>query len=535
MAKTKKDIKETVILDMNSSSDSLKDNVLVDKGISVKNYVNQKTKYSETEEDINYSDEEAYNRVKEYLENKSLSERAEIVLTTFGRKFNTRSIYNSIIELMEILPYACNNFNIMIIGDKGTGKTGMYQAPSNIPLIISEQPTNSDLRGNKVSKGSPFLDYSIINIDEIGDFKCVDVISTIKSFEETGAYLKCGAKEHKSKCSIVKCGNNNYKISEFQELIAKNILNGISSEWTTEAYLSRQTALIYHSDILPLTEKSFVELGTRGLNTALFLKNLDFLKECEREINITVPKEIPVRKYSIILKAVKGLVNILYPDIIPPNYILEAFLDIVIHFNSTLENKHYNPFKMSNLKFWLELIKPKDLKIEEGYLLKNRILLKIDDKFWKIALTPFGAIENEKEILFYNDKENSRIPVAKIYPESNRLLIIQDYYQLYSTSNHFDENGNKIPFDQEKENIIEKYNNLLINLFLMAGKYGEDIPKENFYKRKLYSKERIEEIIKEFFNLNNSIYISSSCFSYDGEYKITLINFANLIKNDYIL
>ena len=184
MARRKKETDE--ILDMNLSYDSLEYNSLVDKGISVKNYVNQKIKYSETEEDVNCSDEIAHNIVKEYFNDNSLSKRVEIVLNTFGRKFNTRSCYNSIIELMEILPYACDNFNIMIIGDKGTGKTGMYQAPSNIPLIISEQPTNSDLRGNKVSKGNPFLDYSIINIDEIGDFKCDDVISTIKSFEEKG-------------------------------------------------------------------------------------------------------------------------------------------------------------------------------------------------------------------------------------------------------------------------------------------------------------------------------------------------------------
>ena len=141
-----------------------------------------------------------------------------------------------------------------------------------------------------------------------------------------------------------------------------------------------------------------------------------------------------------------------------------------------------------------------------------------------------NGIENEKEISFYNDSKNSHIPIAKIYPESNKLIVIQDYYQLYDTSNHFDKSGNKIVFDLEKEKIITERNNLLIKLILMAGKYDEDIPEEDFYKRKLYSKEKIEEIIKEFFELNNSTYISSSYFSYDGEYKITLINFSDLIK-----
>lgn len=521
-----KNTKDTTSLD----SKTFTDKVLIEKGKAVKDYISKKTNYSKTEGVVDCSNEEAYNAIKKFFNDKSLAERIEIVLTTFGKKFNTRTVYNSIIELVEILPYACDNFNIMIIGDKGTGKTGMYKAPSDIPFIISEQPTNADLRGNKTSKDiNAILDNQIVVIDEIGDFNCADSISTIKHFEETGHYLKAGLEEHQSNCSVIKCGNNKLKITEFHEVTAKYILNGLSSEWTTESYLSRQTSLIYHSDILPLTERDFIELDTKGLNTDLFLKSLNFLKEDNRDFNIFLPKEIPIRKHHILLKAIKGLVNILYPDIIPPDYILGAFADIIIHFNSILDNNHYTPFKMKNLKFWLELIVPKDLKVEEGYLLKNRILLKIKDKFWKIALTPFGAIENEKEISFYNNKENSHIPISKIYPQSNKLKIIQDYSPLYSTSNYFNENGEQISIDSKKEEIIKERNEILIKLILMAGKYGEDIPKENFYERKLFSREKIEEIVRISFKLNESTYISPSSFSYDGEEKVTIINFSKLI------
>ena len=541
MGRPRKDIIETIATEENNFSikqektttifDEAK--ILIEKEKSVEEYSKNKKPYSKTEPEISCSNEEAHRMVKKIFERKDIYKRLEILLATIGRKFGSRPIYEDFQILFSLIPYCTDNFHLMLIGDKGTGKSSMYQALTNEVCIVSEQPTASDLRGNKnlsSKDGKAILDQNIVLLDECLDYSCSEVIGLLKSYETSGKFLKYGTEEVTSHCSILKTGNNMNKIERFEDLMAKNILKGITSEWTTEAILNRQAAILYYSDIISLTRSCFAEKEDKGLNINIFLKNLEYLKTLEREINISIPKETPIRKHYIVLKAVKGLVNILYPDIIPPDYILEGLLDIVIHFCSIPDNEHYNPFKMKNLKFWLELIKPKGLKFEEGYLLKNRILLKIENKFWKIALTPFGAIENEVEISFYNNKENSEIPLAKIYPESNKLTIIQDYYKLCSTSNHFNEDGDKIYFDKEKENVIKERNNLLIKLILMAGKYGENIPEEDFYERKLYSEEKIQKIIKKFLKLNNSTYISHSCFSYDGKYEIMIINFADFVK-----
>lgn len=422
----------------------------------------------------------------------------------------------------------------MIIGEKSTCKTSMYNAFNSMPFIISEQATNSDLRGNKNASAKDdktLLEKEILVIDEVADFSSTDSISTIKAFETNGKFQKYSTEETVSKCSIVKCGNNKKKIINFQDVKAKNILNDFPPEWCTEAVLSRQTALIYHSDILLLTSDNFIKDETEGLNVNIFFKSLAYWKEHDREIDLSIIKKQNIRNSNIITKAVIGLVNILYPDIEPPDYVLKALIDIAFHFKYVLENKYYNPFKMSNIKFWLELITPKDMKIEEGYLLENRILLKSGNKIFKIALSPFGALENEKEIEFF--KKNNNTSIAKIYSESTKRMIVQKYFPLNSKNNYFNSKGETIIFDYEKEKIIKKHDNCLIKLILERGKHNGKIPEENFLSTTLYSDEKLENMakneIKKIFNPQKLQYISSSNFSYDTKNGIIIINYSEFI------
>lgn len=508
--------------------------ILVNKEKSVEEYTKKKKSYSETEPTISCSNEEAHEIIKKIFVGKTLRERWEIVLTAIGRKIGSRPIYDESQILISFIPYCSDNLHLMFIGDKGTGKSGMYQALTDESYIISEQPTASDLRGNKNSSskdGKAIFDKKIAVFEEFLDYSCSETISIIKNYEETGKYLKYGTDEVRSGCNIVKIGNNKHKITCFENLTAKNILKGITNEWTTEPVLDRQAALMYYTDIFPLTRNDFVENGQKGINTNILLKHLEYMKTLEREIDIPLPEGLSLRKHNIIIKVVKGLINILYPDIIPEDYIIKGLVDIALHFNYILENKHYNPFKISNMKFWLELIKLDSVDVTEGYLLENRVLLRVKDKFWKIPLTPFGTLENEREILFFKENENKTLPIATIHSGSSQMKVIQDYYPLYSKDNHFDENGVPITFNYEKAKFTQKHDSMLLKRILEAGRNEDNIPKEKFEGTTLCSDEKIKNKIKKLLNLKSSAYISSSCFSYSDENGAILINFANLIED----
>ncbi|MEQ3306503.1 BREX system Lon protease-like protein BrxL [Fusobacterium varium] len=516
--------------------DTLNIFIQIDKRKIVQEYQKNKIPFSVSEEN-NFNPEKAFKLYSDFLSNKSLQERFEAVMNALGKNYLTQELYYYFIYLIELLPYVKNNIHLMIIGDKGTGKTGCM-AYSDKNYMMSEMPTEAELRGSKNdSTKKPLLDYPILFLDEIGDYATNDSMGIIKSFETNNSYTNRENEKAISKCSIIKCGNNKGKIDNFKDLIAYNVLKGIPNIWKKEAILDRQTALLYHSDNLKLTDECFIQAGKEALNINILLNALAYAREKD-EIrdsvkNIKIDSNISSRKNNIIKKSLSGLLDILYPDKEPEEYILTGLLDIILHFNLILENQHYSPFKIKNSKFLLELISPKELNIEDGYLLKNRILLHSGDCYYKIALTPFGVLENQRELELYKNFKNNNSIIVPL-KEKNRTTLIQKYYPLISKNNHFDNNGNPIVFNYEAETFKQLYNEILIELLLERGKNNNFSTSKKFIDRTELSETTIEKIIKKSLSLPYEIKISKSCYSYDGKTDIKLINFGHLIKNSYI-
>lgn len=529
------ELKASKVETTNLYTEKKKVDIYVKKRISVEKYQREKIPFSQTEAVYPFlSDEECYNIYQKEMEGKGIAKRFELILRTLGEKEHSRTLYYSFISIYKLLPYACNNLHLFLFGEKNTGKTSGFTAFSDMPLILSEQPTAAILRGNRTTNNTPkekiALLSEILCLDEVADYDSSDVISILKSYESSNNISIYGTDEKKSSCSIVMCANTLERIKCFTEIIAKNIMNGVVKDFSTEAFLDRQAGLLYHMDVPLLTKNSFLNGEENGFNINIFLGALRHMKKKAIKLkNIPIPSDIPIRKHAIIEKAVTGLTNILYPDNEPPEYVLKGLLDITLHFILILNNESYNPFKNSNMRFILELIKPEGLEVEKEYLLENRILLKSEDTLIKIPLNPFGVIENRKEIEFYFEHEkNKNIPISPISPGSTEMKIIQKYYPLYSKDNIFDKDGNIIPFNYELKKIKDDYNQLLLKHLLLAGKNNSSMPIEKFIEREVLSKEQCQKKVSEFFPLNKN-YICSYTYSYDGVEKIIIINFADLI------
>lgn len=511
-------------------------NIKVDKGKSIQEYQKSKIPFIQCEKN-NYNSVESFEIYQQFLADKSLQERLEEVMKSLGKNYLSQELYYYFIYLVELLPYVRNNTHLMIIGDKGTGKTGCM-AYSDRNYMISEMPTEAELRGSKItSNKKALLDYPILFLDEIGDYAANVSIGIIKSFETNNSYTNKDNEKTVSNCSIIKCGNDKNKIPNFRNLTASNILNGIPETWQQEAILDRQTALLYHSDNLKLSDECFMQAGEEALNINILLNSLAYSRE-RNEIrssveNIKIDIDISNRKSNIIKKALSGLLDILYPDKEPEKYIIDGLLDIILHFNLILENQHYSPFKMKNARFLFELIKPKGFKIEDGYLLENRILLHSKEYYYKIALTPFGVLENQRETELYGCPKSNNCIIAPLKIK-NRTTLIQKYYPLACRDNHFDSEGNSIIFNYKAEKLEQLYNETLIELLLERGKNNDFSTSKKFINRIELSEAQIERKIKEYLFLPSKINISKICYSYDGKADIKIINFGQLIKNNYI-
>lgn len=515
----------------------------VDKGESVEGFSKNKICYNQTEINPFFTPEKYFEIYIDVIRNKSLGERIKIILEALGKKFLARTLYSDFSTLIELLPYFSSNTHLLVLGDKGTGKTSIYTSYTDAPIIFSEAPTLSELRGDKRKDNeqvNPALKKEIICFDEVADYDSGEVVGLLKSYESSSVFSLQGNENIKSECSIVMCANTIHPIERFDKLTAKNIMKDILPEFSTESFLNRQTAIIYHMNTPKMKKDYFLSYGDKGLNIHILLGVMQYIRNNTREIsNISILNDIQIRCHANVIKATTALINLLYPDENPPKYVIDGILDMVLHFNLSVNNEVYNPFQMRNAKFFLEIFKAKESRIEEGYIIENRILLKIEEKFVKIPLNPFGVIENKKELEFFMKLENKNTPISSlhllqiqfsyIHSESNEMRIIQDFYPLYSKDNVFNIEGDKIVFNYELKKAYDDYNQLLIRDILRAGKNGEVLPDGKFKERELYSEEQLEKAIKKALSLRGNVTIKNKVYSYDGKYVIRIINFAELI------
>lgn len=538
----RKKIDSNIELDEEKASKVKKDfSPFIDKWESVEGFFKNKICYNQTEINPFFAPEKCFEIYIDVIRNKSLGERIKIILKALGKRFLARTLYSDFGTLIELLPYFSSNTHLLVLGDKGTGKTAIYTSYTDAPIIFSEAPTLSELRGDKRKDNeqiNPALKNTIICFDEVADYDSREVVGLLKSYESSGVFPLQGSENIKSECSIVMCANTIHPIERFKKLTAKNIMKDILPEFSTESFLNRQTAIIYHMNIPKMKKDCFLSYGDKGLNIHILLGVMQHIRNNTREIsNISIPNDIQIRCHANVIKATTALINLLYPDIDPPKYIIDGILDMVLHFNFSANNEVYNPFQMRNAKFFLEIFKAKESRIERGYIIENRILLKIEEKFVKIPLNPFGVIENRKELEFFRKLEYKnttsskllKIQFSYIHPESNEMRIIQDFYPLYSKDNIFDIEGKKIVFNYELKKVYDDYNQLLIKEILKAGKNGEVLPDGEFKKRELYSEKQLEKSIKKALSLRENVTVKNEVYSYDGKYAIRIINFADFI------
>lgn len=289
MGRPKKEVRELENIPTSKLNESKKEiNIWVDKGISVIKFQENKIPFSETEPDFSISEEEAFNLYCKEMSGRKLRNRLKIISNTLGKKYPNGTPYNVITMLYELLPYICTNLHLIILGDKGTGKTSNFTAYTNDPFVYFEAPTAADLRGSKITNDSigktPALSKNILCFDEVSDYNSNEIISILKSFESGNTFLAQGNIPTKSTCSIVLCGNVMNSLNNFKEIQAKKLMSRLPRELSDEAFLNRQTGVLYHMAIPPLKISSFLDSRETALNVNIFLKALVYLKKNSRKL-----------------------------------------------------------------------------------------------------------------------------------------------------------------------------------------------------------------------------------------------------------
>lgn len=433
---------------------------------------------------------EIYNKYSDFLKNKSLKERMDILLNTIGLTLEDNCIYSIMCELIKYVVCVQKNTNIICLGDKSTGKSFLYGRILNDDFIEkrSEVPTVAELRGNKNTKykflKSCIFDKKVFVIDELSSDPPTGSIAELKNVLENGRYDKADEKKCKTEISIVLNGNKYKTLNSFDELNKKYLREIYSPQLEDDALLDRFSGLLLHSTKL-MGEKIYVEsLDKYGISVIQFQSLIQYLREQEYRINFSneldTERGSQSRKNNHVIKIVKGLLKLLYPNIEEvPDYVRKGLVEFALHFISlTQKNDNdmnlYNPFNENLYDFLLELYKEPNEEIDDKFFLKNRFYFKVKNRNYckKVALTGFGIEDNKNEVEII-EKNLSNENIAKILNKTK-------YFNIIIQENKFKIINNKNLKEGLDRKVIEKYNKLLLENIEYHALSGYKIPNEKF-------------------------------------------------------
>lgn len=487
------------------------------------------------------------------LINKNLTK----TLKNIGIKSERITLENKLALLLHLLPAVIKDGHMISIGAPGVGKTTAIekssQKVSNIKTI-----SLASFFGNqqKQEKGIISDENDIVyfeqasGIDNIGK----ELIGNIFTHCTGGVADRIKSEIPSNRTSIVALGNpeeeyyfTDYKEKyDFPKKIDKDYFQCLPSEFAKRQGLER--FIVLPTFVMEKIEKKVQEDES--------YKTLNFNRVDTVKWNIK-SEEFDARQYMEACKIITFLNYILNdnsPELEKNEVLFNGFLEIAKSIIN-LKNGKYRPFYRNSLgrALALLLLESDELKIEdieEAHFLKNRVLIrkKNENILFKIALNPFGKIDNYREFLYY--QENKLEEIAEIISLSKDGIELKqryyplcgDYYKVdFSKINgettdpillkiqKLEEENNKK--SEEIESLKKAYNILVQNMYSI--KMQKDILYNTPPTLILASKED-----QNFTNFQKTLEIKGFRFKHkisksnigENKGKLLLINFSDYLK-----
>lgn len=506
--------------------------IMINKSESVNKYKNDNLPFFTTEKNVETID--SLNQYKELTNGLSVKARIDLVIRSLGINPEKISLYNKLIKLVQFVPYVMPNYNLFLLGDKGTFKSTPYRCYSEYPKVSPGTPTKAELRGAKNNGDSvPLLDQGLLVFEEIADDTTGGSLSFLKEALQSGVYEDKDGKTRSTATSAVFIGNNYMKIDTIEKLQKSSIItDSVPKTLTDKALLDRINAFIYVDEKFKLKNSLFLETNDEGLNINILMESFIKLRTDEYNINFNKNYEEP-RDNSRVLATVKGLCKILYPNNDAPAHIIDGLATFGFHLRY-IGSEFKTPFSSSSIPFLVDVMELHD--VEEFCLFQDRILIKgkEDSCFKKIALSEWGIEKNDLELSFFkSNSPNISTVIANIdVNNSTNFIIEQEYYPLYSSKHTFSSDGSLIKRKKENYEENSEFNLLLIEkikLYILNPNTSQ-FPKSKLRPWKEISESQLLEKIKEIFDISNDkVQLKKSNYSYDDKNIFKLINFSDYI------
>ena len=223
--------------------------------------------------------------------------------------------------LARLLPLVENNYHVMELAPKGTGKSFVYENISNkVSLISGGKVTAPRLFINGRTKEIGLLGrHDVVVLDEVQslNFNNPDeIIGPLKNYLASGRYNRSGFADISSDCSLVMLGN--IELSEQQQpRNPNNLIADLPKFFAETAFLDRLVGVIPGWQIPKFTRD--MKATQVGLKMDFFGEALLAFRRDNRyrhyAENHTHFEQVTIRDQEAILKSASGFLKILYPHL----------------------------------------------------------------------------------------------------------------------------------------------------------------------------------------------------------------------------
>jgi len=242
----------------------------------------------------------------------------DLLMQTIGlnpEEFTNRS---KLMQLARLIPFTENNYNLIELGPKGTGKSHIFSELSPHGILVS---------GGEVSKAKLFVNNSngeiglvgywdVVTLDEFaGKSKKSDLglVDILKNYMANKSFSR-GTNIMQAEASIAMVGNTDHSVPHM--LKHTDLFDALPKDYYDSAFLDRIHCYLPGWETSKLRNEMFsTDFGFVVDYLAEILKELrkeDYTKSYQRYYNLSTT--ITTRDKTSIEKTFSGLVKIIYPN-----------------------------------------------------------------------------------------------------------------------------------------------------------------------------------------------------------------------------
>ena len=259
-------------------------------------------------------DLEDYKEIRKHF---TKDEWVDVLMQSIGLNPDEFTMRSKLIQLARLVPFVENNYNLIELGPKGTGKSHIYSEMSPHGILIS---------GGEVSKAKLFVNNSngeiglvgywdIVAYDEFaGKTKKIDrgLVDIMKNYMANKSFSR-GTEVYGASASMVFVGNTDHPVSYM--IKHSNLFEALPKDYYDTAFLDRIHAYLPGWEVQKLRNELFTEdYGFIVDYLAEVLKELrkeDRTQEFSRYFELS--DSITTRDKTSIAKTFAGLAKVIYP------------------------------------------------------------------------------------------------------------------------------------------------------------------------------------------------------------------------------